>query len=263
MNHLWLKFVLLCVIIGVWMPPLFAQSITIETLNRNADILLNGQRVSKELLYAFPVLEGRHLITVRDDGNTLFSRAYALRDGQDLIIHLSPTGDVRYEAITTGQHIPFPNREVLNIGGVMKAQGPVAIGIHYSETLHGFSYRHWLNRKFGIEGVGWATQSSNRYKDTVGARVLYSLLALSIGGRLSRYYVGTGFGNKFVASTGTRERDTMTEVFFGVELPSGHWRIMTYSVELAYEWVARNDDPARDNFRINVGSHFYVAGKRR
>lgn len=261
LNHLWHRLWVGVLLAGLGVGSLNAQSITVETLNRHSQILINGQVVATEMLYLFPVLEGRHLVTVRDDGRTLFSAAYALKRDQDLIIHLTATGNVRYEAITRQAPVAFPKRAVLNVSGVIASQGPLALGIHYSESLQGLSYRHWFGQKLGFEAVGWVTSPPPRYKDTIGARALYSLLELAVNNRLARYYVGLGFGNKYIATASSRKRENMTEVFWGTELPSGHWGIMTYSIELAYEWVAVENGSDRENLRINVGSHFYVAGK--
>jgi hypothetical protein len=83
------------------------------------------------------------------------------------------------------------------------------------------------------------------------------MLEVPIERRLARYYWGLGFGNKFSSLEPDITQNAMRELFLGVELPNGSWKILSYSLELAYEWVELKDHSQRDNLRINIGSHFY------
>ena len=235
----------------------FGQSITVETLNHKAKIYLDGQYVATELLYAFPVLEGLHLVSIMVDNQPIFSQSYALRFPQNLVVQLATSGSANTTVVMNPKDVPFPKRAVLNTADIFESTSAIAPGIHYSETLHGVSLRYWPSLAYGLELVGWSGISTNRYKETLGARFMLPVLQLAVQNRLARYYWGAGFGNQWVAQPAHTKRVNMKELFLGAELPSGHWGVMTYSFEVAYEWVSELGASDRAHFRLNVGSHFY------
>ncbi len=210
-----MKKIMIITCLSILLSLAWGAKVNILNDDPNVEIQIDGIFAGKGSVSNYELPPGQHYIKIFSDNQIIYAEPLQINEGDAM------------KTINTSHFVAAKKTNVANIGStkveakrVRDARGDFAVGMYYSHSLSGVSFKYFPLGNIGFQMIGWSSSSPGDVYENFLIRPILQLGDYLLFDRHMNTYVALGYGGKNVQNNIESYNASIAQAMFGVEGPA-------------------------------------------